>query len=535
MGEFDYLIQYENTQPQNTKKKAGEFDYLIQYENTQPQQSAPQKNENQHQNIPLDKAEQYGRLHSFLSGGLQGYASVASSINKLIGDEDGRKYWNDIKNSQANHTQEHSNYALGGEILLDPLNLAPAGIITKGSKLAKVAKSIAGGAVVGSGTTAIHNYGETGKSQADKNSQIAMGAGIAGAVNGVISALTRGKVDNGGEVINNIIGKSTPITTKNTVNNAPVASLANPASKMIDIAPENITPASGKSLVEPIDPQVVQDDIKNKTHNVARDLFQRSYDTINANTGNLLKPMVLDKLMQNPTIIEDLAKQYGYNDIKYFTTKPELIDTIAPDGKKIEGAKSNKFLKENGYKNGTIYIYNPFEEEGAFNDQLYTKAWRTIHELAHAISEKTMQSRYGDSKRMGAMDFGGLTLENAQRAIEWEDVAFRTQVKLLNDIGVPVNEQQAIADFNLAAHDTIARAITGEFSNPEKFGVLPKQGEQRVPIDGALQLLENQSKANNKFLGKDFVEGTHLPDFRPISQSELDRLVKFRGLDKKRL
>lgn len=93
-------------------------------------------------------------------------------------------------------TKEHLIAKLGGEILLDPINLTPAGIASKGSKVAGIDKSAAMGLPVGTATMVAKNYGDTDKSLQDKINKVGVSASVVGALNGVIATLTKGKIQN---------------------------------------------------------------------------------------------------------------------------------------------------------------------------------------------------------------------------------------------------------------------------------------------------------------------------------------------------
>lgn len=148
---------------------------------------------------------------SFIKGFTHSFDEYAASFNKLaqkITDtfvpdeynthffEKNAKWWNKQKHLNELETAKHPYSKLAGEILLDPLNFTPAGIATKGAKAARIAKSVAGGAAVGAGTMAFKNYGDQSKSTERKQEEVATGAAIGAIVNGVIAALTKGKIKN---------------------------------------------------------------------------------------------------------------------------------------------------------------------------------------------------------------------------------------------------------------------------------------------------------------------------------------------------
>lgn len=97
---------------------------------------------------------------------------------------------------RADKSIDNEYVALAGEMLGDPLNFTPAGIVTKGTKAARVAKSVGLGAGIGAGTMVAKNYGDDTMTQEQKNMEMGIGAGFVGTLNGVIAGLTKGRVTN---------------------------------------------------------------------------------------------------------------------------------------------------------------------------------------------------------------------------------------------------------------------------------------------------------------------------------------------------
>lgn len=167
------------------------------------------------------KDDESGAVGSFFKGFTKNFDEYASSVNKgldYISDsitgkdtkffEDNQKYWN--KQSKLNdiQTAKHPYARLGGEIVLDPINFTPAGVVSKGQKLGKIgtmltktkpraiATSMGLGAGIGYATTSFKNYGNDELTQDQKDDQNLIGAGIVSAINGIIAGVTRGKVTN---------------------------------------------------------------------------------------------------------------------------------------------------------------------------------------------------------------------------------------------------------------------------------------------------------------------------------------------------
>ena len=272
---------------------------------------------------------------------------------------------------------------------------------------------------------------------------------------------------------------------------------------------------------------------------LANAVYSRTFEQItNKNTSDQLKPMILDKLVDNPNVVEDLAKQFGY-DLKYFSSNPENVGRAIGD-KVVEERPANRSqLKKKGYGAGNIWVYDPYDTHGSFDDPEYTKAWRGIHELAHGLTERIMEAKYGESRRFGALGldtknpydandprtYKALSAEEAQRAIEWEDVAFRTQLKLLDALGIPVDQKQAVNDFNIAGSDTVLRTLTGDFSDPGEYGIVPREDDYRIDVKQVLELLQNQENELATAQGRTPTQGIDLNSWQQVSDEEIYSLI----------
>jgi len=129
----------------------------------------------------------------------KGLANVAGAVGWESGKKSfdrSTKWWNDQRRMNEIETEDNKYAHLAGEMLFDPVNLTPAGVINKGTKVARVAKSIGAGVGIGAVTEAVKGYGNEDLTQLQKDNNMIMGAGIAGALNGLIAGFTRGKVTN---------------------------------------------------------------------------------------------------------------------------------------------------------------------------------------------------------------------------------------------------------------------------------------------------------------------------------------------------
>jgi len=169
-----------------------------------------------------------GRTMSFLKGFTKNVDEYSASINKgldYVADtvtgrdtkffEDNKDYWNKQSKLNSLETSNHPYYNFAGQMILDPANVTPAGIVSKGQKIGKagslieklavgatktkpraIATSMGLGAGIGTATTAIKDYGNDSLTTDEKINNMEWGAGIVAGVNGLISALTKGRVNN---------------------------------------------------------------------------------------------------------------------------------------------------------------------------------------------------------------------------------------------------------------------------------------------------------------------------------------------------
>ncbi|WP_456432686.1 hypothetical protein [Nitratifractor sp.] len=148
-----------------------------------------------------------GTIGSFFKGFTHTFDEYAATLNKgldwaadKIAGRDTHyfdqnvDYWNRQRKQNEIETADHPFAHLAGELLLDPINFTPAGIASKGTKLARIAKSAAGGAAIGAGATFAHDYGNVSVNDEQKIKNMEFGAGLVALANAAIAALTRGKV-----------------------------------------------------------------------------------------------------------------------------------------------------------------------------------------------------------------------------------------------------------------------------------------------------------------------------------------------------
>jgi hypothetical protein len=124
-----------------------------------------------------------------------------------------------------------------------------------------------------------------------------------------------------------------------------------------------------------------------------------------------------------------------------------------------------------------------------------------------------------------------LTLAQAQRAVEWEDVAFRSQRLLLQELGVNITDEEYAREYNINLTDATYRVLSGDFGNPGEIGFVPHS----VPRDlhEALRMLENTEKVIAASQGRSPTKGADLRAWKRVSDDELRDAVIIRKLKQK--
>ena len=198
--------------PQQTNTKAQSFEKDPMFQDFYAQEKNLEKNytPQEQQKIkskPFDTGSD--TVNDFLLGAGKNGLDYGASLIKLIGKAGGAMGFDDLKRrakvaqKKLRVGSERADYNIGnkyvgmaGEMLADPLNLAPAGVFTKGAKAVRIVKSIAGGAGVGAGTMLAKDYGNDTLTQNEKNKEMTIGASFVAGINGIIAGLTKGRVTN---------------------------------------------------------------------------------------------------------------------------------------------------------------------------------------------------------------------------------------------------------------------------------------------------------------------------------------------------
>lgn len=248
-------------------------------------------------------------------------------------------------------------------------------------------------------------------------------------------------------------------------------------------------------------------------------------------TTENLTPYNLDKLVADPTQATDLAKKLGF-EVKYFAFHKDEAAGVEFTSPK---------LKTQNYKNGYVWVYDPRVSDGTFKETEYVRQWRITHELGHALTENIMQKRYGDSRREGRLGqplevtrgdpakkqakvtIEPLTLKQAQRTIEWEDVAFRVQRMLLEELGVKTSPAEFANEYNINMADALHRVLTGKFTDPGKDGFVPRGTLPKM--QSILKILENTENLMAIEQGRKPTKGINLEAYERVNAEKLQKII----------
>jgi hypothetical protein len=172
-------------------------------------------------------------------------------------------------------------------------------------------------------------------------------------------------------------------------------------------------------------------------------------------------------------------------------------------------------FKEFSYPNRYAWIFDPAPGPGSFKDEPYTKLWRVTHEVAHGLTDPRLTERFGgQGKRQGALgvetEFNGkkvppLSLADALRAIEWEHETFARQRRILkDDFGIEISDEEFYKENALNMADAVHRVLTGEFSDPDQLGILPRGVHPTAVLRSANKALRDAAKEMNLDMSEAF-------------------------------
>lgn len=198
----------------------------------------------------------------------------------------------------------------------------------------------------------------------------------------------------------------------------------------------------------------------------------------------------------------------------YHGKLPEIEKLVQDHGYKTyyAGGKYGKpDLNAKNYNTGHLMVYDPTPKSGGdFQDEHYTKGWRQIHELSHALTYPELNKIYGEGRRIGKLGTHR-TMNEALRAVHWEWLAAHKQRELSKQIGVPVKDEDFHRELNTVMHDAIHRAVTGKFTEPGDEGFVPHA--HKVPLHTALQMVRDAGHEMG-------LKGLHETLSKPMKKSE---------------
>ena len=172
---------------------------------------------------------------------------------------------------------------------------------------------------------------------------------------------------------------------------------------------------------------------------------------------------------------------------------------------KGQGGRIPPNFRDFNYDNKHVWIYQP-GSANSFQDYAYTLAWRVTHEIAHARLEAKSISKFGGKgKRAGALGIrtklpgtdiwtAPLSLPDALKALEWEDLAFKEQRKILEtDFGIKITDDEFAKEYQLNMSDAVRRVLTGDFSEPDVLGIVPRVVDTGEVLEAAKRIVTEAS------------------------------------------
>lgn len=131
----------------------------------------------------------------------------AEGAKQFFGEN--RKFFDDnVKELDRIIAENNKEWGMLGEALIDPLNVAPAGIFTKGAKVANIAKSAGTGFALGVGMNELRNAGDDKISTGQRLGDDLLSGLVMGGANALFSALSRGKANNISNLAEDLRGTS---------------------------------------------------------------------------------------------------------------------------------------------------------------------------------------------------------------------------------------------------------------------------------------------------------------------------------------
>lgn len=163
-------------------------------------------------------------------------------------------------------------------------------------------------------------------------------------------------------------------------------------------------------------------------------------------------------------------------------------------------------FKQHNYGNRTVWIYQPRDPHGSFQDYAYTLPWRVTHEIAHALTNDSLTEKYGGvGRRAGALGITTigpdgkekppLSVADAMRAIEWEVETFKKQRDLLQEhFGIQISDEQFNKENAINVADAVYRVLSGKFGDPANMGFIPTNVDPEAAFATAKKIVLDRAR-----------------------------------------
>lgn len=149
-------------------------------------------------------------------------------------------------------------------------------------------------------------------------------------------------------------------------------------------------------------------------------------------------------------------------------------------------------LQQRNYYTGYLMIYDPFDQFGRIAiTKEYAITYSILHELGHALTLNSINSQYGEGRRLGGLG-KPRSLREQLRAIKWELETCIMQRQLSEKIGVKISDEEYFFDRNTVLGEAVSRAITGRFTEPNRVGFFPHS--KNLTDEFILGLIESEAE-----------------------------------------
>jgi len=195
---------------------------------------------------------------------------------------------------------------------------------------------------------------------------------------------------------------------------------------------------------------------------------------------------------QNLDMVDKPVQPYSSELAEMSPQVNELLASYGYEPYYFGGEYPNPDLDKKNYNTGHLAIFDPGVAATSFGaNKPFTDNWRKLHELGHAQGLEDLNAEWGEGRRLGKL--GQRTPREMLRAIDWETRALGNQRKLMEEIGLPIQESEYNRDWNTTIGDAGFRALTGQFTSPEGEG-FEAFSEERVPAEIAMRKVREKAE-----------------------------------------